>query len=163
MASKSTRAASDKADMIETLNKLLDDKLKPINRKLESIEGSLTYALDEITKIAEIENTISDLQSSLKVKTIECNDLKTQNAALKNQILSQESFSRRNNVLIRGMQSTGSLEKDICQILEKTDIHLTPRDFERVHFQGPVLRNQPRPILARFHHYKDKEAVMAKK
>ena len=48
-----TRSAVEKAEMLEAITKILDQKIDPINeqlKKLDTIENSLDYALEEIKK-----------------------------------------------------------------------------------------------------------------
>ena len=53
MASRNTRSAVEKSDTLDAVIKVLDDKLKPINEKLEKldkIDNSVDFALEEIQK-----------------------------------------------------------------------------------------------------------------
>ena len=55
------------------------------------------------------------------------------------------------------------LEEGVCKAIADAEISLGPRDFDRIHYQGPSVKGQPRSILVRFHYFKDKKIVMANK
>ena len=154
-------------EMMESLTKLLDSKLKPINAKLEkldAIEQSVGYALDEIKKVTDMEPRIKGIEKDISKLTKECDMLRVENLKLKECISKQESYSRRKNLKFFGFKdhfTQQNMEEQMLKFLSGFGIDLTPRDFEAVHFVGPQVKNQPRAILVRFWHPKDRTTVWA--
>ena len=165
MAGKNTRGAAEKTDMIDQLTKILDNKLDPITQKLEDMETSLNTALSEMNKISDLESQVSKQQSKIENLGKENDSLKGGIWVLKEQLLKQETFSRRKNLKINGLMEIGSetLEQKVLQVFSDVGIKLSPRDIERIHFYGPHRKNQPRGVLMCFHHHKDKVSVIIKK
>ena len=90
MASKMTRSSTEKTDIIETMTKLLDTKLDPIKEKLsklDTIETSVGYALDEIRKISELETNVKSIKTDITGLLAENSTLHAENTALKEQLL----------------------------------------------------------------------------
>ena len=171
MAGKDTRAAVQKTEIIDSMTKLLNSKIDPISEKLEklnkldTIENSVGFALEEVKKIPELETSVNDLNRELKQLSSEVSTLKKENATLKEELLKQELYSRKNNIKIFGLKDTtqDNLEEKILTTIQGTGISLTSRDIERVHFLGPPVTNRIRPVIVRFHYFKDKALVMTKK
>ena len=80
-------------------------------------------------------------------------------------MLKQELYSRKNNLKICGLPETSldRLEDKILHLLQGVGITINPRDVDRVHYIGPVLRNRSRSIIIRFLFSKDKTAVLMKR
>ena len=168
MASKMTRSSTEKTDIIETMTKLLDTKLDPIKEKLsklDSIETSVGYALDEIRKISELENNVKSIKTDITGLVAENSTLHAENTALKEQLLRQEIQSRRNNLKVYGLSVTpqDKLEEQILHVLHDTGISITSRDIDRIHYIGPTSRNGTRSVIIRFQFFKDKSMVLTKK
>ena len=150
------------------MTKLLDQKLDPINEKLtklDKIESSLDYALEEIRKIADMESSIVEIKADVARLSAEAETLRMENSSLKEQLLKQELYTRRNNLKIYGLPETppNRLEDDILHLLQGAGITINPRDISTVHYISPVLRNRPRSIIIRFLSFKDKSAVLMKR
>lgn len=120
---------------VHELSRLLDIKLKPINDKL--------CKLDSVTALQN-----------------ECESLRAENKIIKQELLKQEVFSRKDNIKIFGLKE---LPNDRCEnrLLEIFSYYcnFNDRTFTRVHRLGPKRDGQTRPVLARFHHFKDKIAL----
>ena len=168
MASKMTRSSTEKTDIIETMTKLLDTKLDPIKEKLsklDTIETSVGYALDEIRKISELETNVKSIKTDITGLLAENSTLHAENTALKEQLLRQEIQSRRNNLKVYGLPVTpqDKLEELILHVLHEIGISITSRDIDRIHYIGPPSRNDTRSVIIRFQYFKDKTMVLTKK
>ena len=71
--------------------------------------------------------------------TKEKDSLKLESLYLREQLLKQETFSRRKNLRIRGPieSNQDSLEQKVLQVFNEVGLSLLPRDIERIHFLGP--------------------------
>ena len=159
-----TSQNSEKAssDVITQIGNILDEKLKPLNQRLEKIENSLSYALDELGRINDLEDKSKTQKKEISCLQSELATVKLENHALKEQILKQETFSRRNNLRIVGIscQNDQSLEHTVMQVFEKAGVDVASRDIEHVHYTGRQRGKENRPVLVRFTNYKDKERIL---
>ena len=68
MASKNTRSEKEKSDLMAALTQLLNEKLDPINTKLQKldlIENSVGYAVEELKKLTDLEITVEQFSLDL--------------------------------------------------------------------------------------------------
>ena len=85
------------------------------------------------------------MKLDLKNFITENESLKNKNRILKEQLLKQDTFSRRNNLKIQGLIMTNyeKIEEAVCRAITDAGINLSQRDIERVHYQGPFEKGQP--------------------
>ena len=132
------------------LSDLLDEKILPLQEKLSRL--NTTFSSSKIEKL-EKENS----------------DLKTEVKALKNKLVTNELYLRKNNVRFYGIKETGSKhQREDCEAvvlakLQDTYPEVNSRSFERVHRLGPPKQGYSRPIIARMGHYKDKMMLFARR
>ena len=164
---KDTRASREKSEMITAFTKILEEKLKPIEdklNKLDIIENSVDYALEELKNLTDLQATVE--QQDAKIKSLE-NQLKlckAETRSVMDKLLNLENFSRKNNIKLWGIKlKEGQHLLDlVLMVLSEEQIALNSSDIERIHFVGPAT-SQSRPVLMRLHHYKNKLAIMDKR
>ncbi len=112
------------------------------------------------------------IQSELVIKQLKdkITSLESEKSDLKERLISLEAYQRRENLVFHGIEEAAAWEsfnvlKDkVCnQILHKLNIPNYERiKFDRIHRLGQKRENQtrPRPIIAKFTYYSDKEAVL---
>ena len=138
-----------------TIDKMKDDA-RAVESSIKGMDKSLTYLNKEVE---ELRGTVED-----KDKQIEY--LHTQHLYL-------ESYSRRENLKFFGIpenEGSASQGKDafgtidvLCEFLHDVLGFGDPKrnmEFQRVHRIGKSVRGKPRPILARFLRYQDRETVL---
>ena len=164
-----TRSLSrEKSDLLSSVTKLLEEKFEQINQKLEkldSIEKSIEDANEDLKKIPEFKIEVGQLKEEVKFTRLKLSEVQNENKSLREALLRQELYSRKNNVKIFGFKvvKSESLENALLTKLNEVGVTLTARDVERVHFVGPDWGKQTRPILMRVTNFKDKLAIMDKK
>ena len=95
---KDTRASREKSEMITAFTKILEEKLKPIEdklNKLDIIENSVDYALEELKNLTDLQATVE--QQDAKIKSLE-NQLKlckAETRSVMDKLLNLENFSRK--------------------------------------------------------------------
>ena len=92
MAGKGTRGATERSEIISTLTQLLNEKIDPIKNKvgkLDSIETSVGFALDELKKLTDLEITVKQLSSNLNKMDQELKEVKAENKLLKDKLIKQ--------------------------------------------------------------------------
>ena len=164
------------------------NSLATFTSQLQAIQQQLTDMTAKICKLNTIEQltlgtktAIQDLNDSLgqvrqlaqtaKQEVDRCNQLLDQLSTktreidvLKERMIQAESYSRRDNLIFEGIKEDRdeSCEDKILDLLVK-DLKLSDArqtiKFTRVHRLGGVMPNRSRPIIAKFHFYKDRQRV----
>ena len=142
------------------------DLLKSVNDVL------LTTA--EVTKtIDNFKSQISELESRLTNYELKCNALERENKVLHERVISIESHSRRDNLLLDGIpESPAGIQEDCLKIVKevlqnKLELDVTRIDIVRCHRKGFRKNPQnernsmekPRPIIFNLHNYNDRQTI----
>lgn len=149
--------------VVEKIQKSIDDKLNPVLERLGKMENSLKYALDELQDVTNLGEAVSNQNKELLHVKSEMDKLSKENQALKERIIKQENYSRRNNLRVVGIISSpgASLEQTLIENLAKAGITLTLADIERAHYTNQ--RTQKGVILVRFSSWSQRDMVMKSK
>ena len=98
---------------------------------------------------------MKELEKDLKTMQDEVVELKRETKNLNEKLITQEMYSRRNNVKIWEITTTNAdLEATVIRILTEAGVSLTAREIEHVHYVGP--RTSQKAVLMRFCNFKDK-------
>lgn len=133
----------------ETL-KLATFMYKMQKNSQDGVHTSLEYFNDSQARILSL---VTGMQKQIDV-------LKAENNSLKCKLDDQENYSRRNNLIIRGIpegnwQNVEEIVRDfIGDMFRIFDIPL-----ERLHRLGKYNPHRPRPIIVKFTFHKDREAI----
>ncbi|XP_073228571.1 uncharacterized protein [Porites lutea] len=173
----------------EKLDKILGElkkleKLDAIEATLKDLTSRLGNVESTIDKMKEdarsVESSIKGMDKSLAYLNKEVEELRgtvedkdKQIEYLHTQHLYLESYSRRENLKFFGIpenEASTSQGKDavgtidvLCEFLHNVLGFRDPKrnmEFQRVHRIGKSVRGKPRPILARFLRYQDRETVL---
>ena len=161
-------------------------KLAEVNTKLDRILLSLTELEALKEKVSSLENESKNLKDSIEFAHNDITDLKSTTVyacsnidRLGNEITSLkedldhwkrrsirlESYSRRENIKIFNIQETADedtevvVKKFLSENLKIPSQDVRQIRFERVHRIPTRQTNKPRPIIARFSFFQDKEFV----
>ena len=193
------------ASLIDTLNSIFHGFQKQNNSNHQYIREQFeTLKSDLIVKVEKAENTANEALSlakenketfeSFKLETTEKFELlKSENKKLKydndrltyesNQVKQQsnnnENYSRRKNIVIRGIAEKDNetniiCEEDarifICEMLNLSKETVAAMDIVRCHRMGGLVGKrrggryeQKRPLIVRFNNFKDKSVVWDKR
>ena len=166
MANKNTSSETDTTDLLKSIENMLIDKLNPITDRLTTIEQSLTNLQQDVARISTIEENCNKQKKEIQFLKTELTKVKSKNKQLQEDLLRQESYSRRKNVRLHGI-STGESQQDledvVIKMFGKIGVKIEPRDIERVHYIGQAKKGERRSVLLRFHHFKDKLAAISSK
>ena len=124
MATMDLRSSTkDKSDLLASFNQLLDEKIAPITKtleKLNSIENSIDYALEELKKVPILQTQVESLEKEVETTKSQLLQCQTENKNLKESLLKQELYSR-NNVKIVGLKDTHKARRpgtNYCECFE---------------------------------------------
>jgi len=152
-------------EQIQTINSNFDDKFDKLQKGLEEIKNTADTAL------ALAESNKRDITDIRNHFNITCERLETENKLLKQKTNNLENYSRRNNIIIRGIPESNNETSLECE--EKARMFLVNElkldgerarnmKFVRVHRMGGFQNNRnnadarSRPIIIRFQNYEDK-------
>ena len=174
---KHIKISMTKLDQKRTVN-MINMKVSDLEMKVHSIEPRATEVEQACSLISnendnrkkEVERARADVQ---KLKTDctniknDANYLRSKDAALEAKVTDLESRSMRDNLLFYGISERGqhenceSLVKDVC--IENLGLPEARNiTFDRVHRVGTFNNNKVRPIVAKFHYFKEREIVRQK-
>ena len=139
-------------------------KTKTIDKSVDELKESLCFCEDDV----------SDLKNAYDIK----DNCSSSTNELRKQILYLETYSRRENLKFVGIpeksisndsisDADGGSSEDTATVtyrfmvdeLSMTEPHKRI-EFQRIHCLGKPNRNSPRPILARFLRYSDRQNVL---
>lgn len=133
----------------EVTMQTLDKKLNAVLFSLDRIDTDLTAQKHQFQKQEE---AISKLQM--------------ENRTLKRKVTEFEMHSRRNNLKFYGIpdknkESWKESDEKIIELCRAVNLKYGLRTLERAHRLGSYNANQkfPRPIIAKFYHFKDRDAA----
>ena len=122
---------------LSDISSLMDRKLQPILEQLGKIPDA-----------AKLENRIQQLES--------------ENRFLREKIERQERYSRRENIRVLGIKEHPyeNCEEKLLNVFKSFCSDFNDRTFIQVHRLGRLQKYGERPIMARFHHLKDKISLL---
>ena len=173
-----------KIDLILVKLSNVDEKLECISSTVTKLESKLTKLQDKVENlehdqqqttrnVSEMESGLQFLNAQMEEKAPAIKEIKTRSEAeckeLKDKLLYYEVYQRRENLRFYGIKEDQAEEEDTLQLLrnfleEKLDMPPSSIEFQRVHRVGRMRNegNKPRPILARFLRYPERERVFSK-
>ena len=151
--------------ILEEIGKMLDEKLAPITNRLGTIEHSLSNLSGEVEKIKDLETKWEQNEMKQQLLEKEINEVKFENKKLREELILQETYSRKKNIRIYGIDchTQQNLEASTLHALSEVGVNLDSRDIENVHFIGQDMKGARRPVLLRLCNLKDKQAILSKK
>ena len=151
---------------------------------IEDTVASLDKEVHDLKEKGKKKKTAKELEDSVdfndeEIANLKRDDKATQKTAddLSKQLLYREHYSRRENLLFLGIEEQNTMEHDeqgthrdaentkeiIYKFTEEVLQIRNPRDkieFQRIHRVGKPKDDGPRPIIARFLRYADREMVL---
>ena len=148
--------------MTEMSNQLAKlDTIQELATTTQATIESLTNSVDQVRSLAQTAmDEVNKCNQVIQVLTVKTKEIDY----LKEKIIQAESYSRRDNLIFEGIreQEQEDCEKLIMDILVK-DLKISDArqriKFTRVHRLGGRAPNRIRPIIVRFHYFKDKQDV----
>ena len=175
---KQIKLSMTKLDQIERTVNMINMKVSDLEVKVNHIEPRVTEVEkscsfigrendDRKKELEKARSEIGRLRTECTNMQSDANVLKVKNAALEAKVTDLESRSMRDNLLFYGITERGhhenceGLVKEVCvDTLGLQDAE--NMTFDRVHRVGTFSKNKVRPIVAKFHYYKERETVRQK-
>ena len=140
----------------------LKDKVSSLEKECKDLKDSAEFAHNEIT---DLKATAIYACSSVERLGNELTSLQEELDYWKRRSIRLESYSRRENIKIFNVQETADenteavVKKFLNENLKIPQNDVDEIRFERVHRLPTRQNNKPRPIIARFSFFQDKELV----
>ena len=171
-----------KLQKLDTIENRLDNLFKAVSSIEDTVAGldKDVHILKE--KVNNTSKTVKELEDSVDFNDKEIADLKRDLKAsqksiddLGKQLLYQEHYSRRENLMFMGIaeknvmdgqgtqQEPENTKEVVYKFMEEEMKISNPRnsiEFQRIHRVGKPKHDGPRPIIARFLRYADREMVL---
>lgn len=150
--------------LLASINNKLD-LLTHLHQELKDIRTSLEYAHNQIHTVqkanAELHSTVTTLNQQMDT-------LWKENKLIKEAMLDLQTRNMRDNLIVTGIQknspddSEKSLKDFMTAQLKIPVDTVNSFTFHRVHRLGQKTQRGPRPIIAKFENFKQKEFVRSK-
>ena len=179
-------------DHIKEVNSNINEQFKGLRKDLNDVQivaqSALSLAEQNKDDIAEIRielnnirTEIKDSKCELKYSKYNCEELKAENKVLKDHINKLDNYSRRKNIIIRGIEESEDESNDTCvrKVREfmRTQLKLDDDTVDSIKFAGchrlsananrkrhnSQQFNQKRPIIVQFCNQADKATVWGAK
>lgn len=172
--------------LITDIEKAFDNVTKTLNSKHDEVTLSINNAkTDILVSVALAQDTanealkkakdnaidLSDVKTMIRKLELCCDRLQSENNTLKEKVIKQEHYSRRSNLVFRGIQERqGETVADVKQSLRDCFVDTLGFDrnaadgmpFVRAHRLGQPRPHTTRPVIVKFEHYDDRESVWDK-
>ena len=184
MTGVKTRCNSDMmAQFEEMLDRKLDEKLGPIKTNIASVARDVKLAIDSATEAQQVAygamstaNEAMDMVKSLRQEICHIRDEMSINSksikgiqdttiAHDEQLIAQECYSRRNNLLFDGVPESPdeNLHVTMATIISKMDIDATSVSMIGCHRVPSghhiASRVKPRPVIIKFLRFEDRKRL----
>ena len=163
----------DYRDILDSIDKKLNSfdarlaLVEILHREFQALRESLEFSQQQVTSLAAENETLRD---SVKSLTEGMTKLSEDNKRMKESILDMQSRSMRDNLVFSGLPERAEEDPEatikvfLQQSLKLPQETVKNITFHRVHRLGgkrPDSR-RPRPIVAKFEHFKQKELVKSR-
>ena len=148
------------------VSKLKDDLLEQVTIAKETATESMANAIANSTAISQLTRDMFDVK-------IMFSGLMEENKLLKTKCEQQENYSRRDNLIIRGLTESENESEDVCVASVKkllSDVlkidNVAKIKFVRCHRLGNKFQKRgkaSRPVIVRFQQYEDRRLVWGKR
>ena len=146
-----------------SMQDLLDKNLAPLREDIKTFQESLSAIL---TKAVSAEKLAAEAHTRIVLLEGELNDCKADVKSLKDYIVRQDTYERRDCLKVFGIpEAEGEVCGDALMALfrELEVLDVDTIKFTKVHRHGRFVRGITRPIMAKFHYYPDLENVFARR
>lgn len=157
----------------EICKEMSESILRCINERFDAFEAkfhALAASQAELqTRVTNQEQAMSDLDVRMLKLEAKCTELTKHNAQLQTKVLDLEARSRRHNIKLVGIpedEEKGRPTEFVSKLIPKLlgDEHFPhPVMVDRAHRSlqpKPATGTRPRTILARIHHFQQKELIL---
>lgn len=154
---------------MEVMVKHLTERIQNLESTVSSLTTSLEFSQREIDDLKKaLKDYDKEKLANMKMNEALTDQIKSSKQEVKNmeeRLNYQEDYSRRNNIRISGMAESGSGETWEQTAVKVTSLladklQLPGVELERAHRVGQRRDDKPRPVVARFTRYRDRETAM---
>ena len=170
---------------IAPFQKRIEERVEKIELELKTVPGQLNSLENEFTnsiefqgkRVSDMEKKVDNVVKQNQELTVQVNQLfnivkevKKDKADLKQKVIELEDRSRRDNLVIEGLEDSEKEGPALCEkrarSFFKDTLNIDRGDdlvIGRVHRMGQYNKDKPRPTIVKFDRYKDREEVWNKR
>ena len=168
-----TTVVSEIGSKLDLINSNINSKFDELNAQLITDVKRASDTANDAINMARKNQTSIALMRSDHEKLLQCINVENENIKLRRKCKSQENYSRRDNLIIKGVTEENNEDMSTCkrlvgnifiQKLNISEIEVNSINFVRCHIiskttlpNGTV--NRKCPIIVRFQSYNDRKAV----
>ena len=143
----------------EVLKRILDDRLDAKLARLDETDKKVE-ALS--IKVGNIDLRCSGVYDAQITQDMAIARLTRENEELKRKLTQMETYSRRDNLVFYGLPERRNevVEASILKLLFEAKIDMDSNSIVRAHRLGKFVNGKTRPVIVRFHHFKNKMYVL---
>ena len=148
---------------MDVLKAFITEQLNPISSQLTNLDENMAKNTATLQTLKTQSDTVNHLHTQFTAQATELSSIKKQFSQLQEQLISMESYSRRSNLQILNVpeKQGENCETTVLNICDRIGLEFNARTIERAHRLGRYQADRVRPIIVRFHHYKDRQVVWA--
>ena len=148
---------------MDVLKTFIAAQLTPISSQLTNLDTKMAENTATLQTLKTQSDTVNHLHTQFTAQAKELSSIKKQFSQLQEQLLSMESYSRRSNLQFLNIpEKRGeNCATTVLNICDRIGLEFDARTIERAHRLGSYQADRVRPIIVKFHHYKDRQAVWA--
>ena len=172
---------------LRTESRDTNSSIQNIDSKFDALSEKILRDVKETTTLAQeaydiamaahgannkLEQKVEKLEKTKFIMDIKNKSLVQENIRLNKRCDDQETYSRRDNIVIRGVSEAADEDNAGCNQVTRDflvqNLNIGQGDVEKIRFVrchriGKRLHHRGRPIIVRFHHYSDRELVWSRK
>ena len=128
--------------------------------KLDDLARSIEYLTESVNEVKAALIESQKEMKEIKLMKEELYSIKVHNQVLTERLISQEDYSRRDNIIVSGLKESRDENcRDVVRTLLKEVFNMENVVIVRTHRLGG-MNQQNRKLIIRFQNYSDKEHVM---
>ena len=182
-----TKCFATLSEELRTESRDTNSSIQNIDSKFDALSEKILRDVKETTILAQeaydiamaahgannkLEQKVEKLEKTMFIMDIKNKSLVQENIRLNKRCDDQETYSRRDNIVIRGVSEAADEDNAGCNQVTRDflvqNLNISQADVERIRFVrchriGKRLHHRGRPIIVRFHHYSDRELVWSRK
>ena len=181
------KSISDNFNSLSSEFRDTKDGIRSVESKFDTFSDRLLAEVKHVSNVANeamniataakasvdtLQDTVTMLQKDVYKLAVLNRGLQQENEQLSRRSDNQDSYSRRDNLVIRGIDEHENDTDESCKVLAKKffieHLHISDGDVERMtlvrcHRLGKKIQHVKRPIIVRFHYYADRQLVWGKR
>ena len=145
---------------------LLKEALEPLTLEIDELRKSVEFTSSKLDEMSHLHAKVENLEKKCEHMSRQLSASEARCELLHEKLLTQEIFSRKNNLKFVGIKCAETAQENcetiILNVCSQIGLKIHPRDIKRAHRVGPS-GNPSRPIIVKLLHFKDRQLILMEK